>query len=190
MEFVHGQSLEDIIQQGKLSCRKAIAIILQVADGLCYLENLNLVHRDVKPANIIVNERGLVKLVDFGLVKLTDKNLSLTTVGFMLGTPDYIAPEQIVGEKVDIRSDIYALGCTFYRLITGRRPFPGQNIMDVLQKRLDTVPDPRDIDPTIPENIAKIIAKMTSYYMNQRYDSAQELLTELSIIHSLYVTEF
>lgn len=180
MEFIDGQTLEQMLRnEGRLEPAKAVRIIVQVARALQALEeDHKLVHRDIKPANIIVTPEGLVKLVDFGIAKLTNHNL--TTMGIILGTPYYLSPEQILGEPVTIHSDIYSLGATLYHIITGEVPFQGLDVYSIIHQRLNRSPrDPRQLNPGIPRALADIIIKMMQRKANRRYDSAKMLTRDL-----------
>ena len=180
MEFLDGDSLEDMLEeQGLLDPVESTRIVLGIARALKYLEQHHLVHRDVKPANIIVNSDKVAKLVDFGIVKMTDRTCSLTTDGIILGTPYYLSPEQTYQTDVDIRSDIYCLGATYYHMVIGEVPFPGDNPIDVIQKRLVKSPKPGKVKPDLPKPIGNVIEKMMSKSAKKRHVSAAELVSEL-----------
>ena len=182
MEYIEGKSLEQIIRsQGKLVPVRAMRIVLQVARALQVIEEEhNLIHRDIKPANILVTPQDMVKLVDFGISKLTDHNHKLTTEGIILGTPYYLSPEQIQGEKVSIQSDIYSLGATFYHMITGQVPFQGQDVYSIIQQRLVRLPkDPRTLNPSIPKGASEIIMNMMQIDLAKRYQSPRALIYDL-----------
>jgi tRNA A-37 threonylcarbamoyl transferase component Bud32 len=180
MEFIEGQTLEQMLRnEGRLDPAKAVRLIVQVARALQALEeDHHLVHRDIKPANIIVTPEGLVKLVDFGIAKLTNHNL--TTMGIILGTPYYLSPEQILGEQVTIQSDIYSLGATLYHIVTGEVPFQGLDVYSIIHQRLNRSPrDPRQLNPGIPRALADIVIKMMQRKANRRYDSSKSLTRDL-----------
>ncbi len=181
MEYVEGRSVEDVLKrQNWIYPDDALKIVMDIAQCLVYLERNGLVHRDIKPDNIIIDQKQVAKLVDFGIVKLTDKNYNLTTEGFMLGTPDYVSPEQIYGEQVDIRSDIYSLGVTFYRMVTGMPPFDGDSVMEILQKRLHEPPTAAYlINAVVPLAISNVIDKMIQIELDKRPQTAGALVREL-----------
>ncbi|NUM36158.1 MAG: protein kinase [Candidatus Brocadiae bacterium] len=180
MEYLDGESAETILdEQAFIEPVKATEIILGIAKALKYLEAHHLVHRDVKPANIIITKDGIPKLMDFGIVKMTDRTCSLTTEGIILGTPYYLSPEQTYETNVDIRSDIYSLGATYYHMVVGEVPFPGDNPIDVIQKRLKISPKPDKVKSDLPKPICNIIEKMMNRNSKKRQESAKELVTEL-----------
>lgn len=184
MEFLDGESVEDMLEeQAFLEPVKATEIVLGVAKALQYMEAHHLVHRDVKPANILIlKENGTPKLVDFGIVKMTDRTCSLTTEGIILGTPYYLSPEQTYQTNVDIRSDIYSLGATYYHMVVGEVPFPGDNPIDVIQKRLKISPKPDKVKSNLPRPVCNIIEKMMNKVSKKRHENATELVTELEAV--------
>ena len=160
MDFLEGKSVENLIDdKGSLGTLEAAEIVLGVSSGLTYLEEHSLLHRDIKPSNIVISN-NIPKLIDFGVVKMTNRDYSLTTQDIVIGTPDYIAPELLCGKKVDIRSDIYSLGASFYHMITGTPPFTGGSITEILQKRLVRSPNPKKLKPNLHKDVAMIIQKM------------------------------
>ncbi len=183
MEYLDGESAEAILdEQAFIEPVKATEIILGIAKALKYLEAHHLVHRDVKPANIILTRDGIPKLMDFGIVKMTDRTCSLTTEGIILGTPYYLSPEQTYQTNVDIRSDIYSLGATYYHMVVGEVPFPGDNPIDVIQKRLKISPKPDKVKSDLPKPVCNIIEKMMNRNSKKRQESAKELVTELESV--------
>ena len=183
MEYLDGPSVEDILEeQPMIEPLRATEIVLGIARALEYLEKNSLVHRDVKPANIIITKNGTPKLVDFGIVKMTDRNCSLTTDGIILGTPYYLSPEQTYQTNVDIRSDIYSLGATFFHMVVGEVPFPGDNPIDVIQKRLTKTPKPEKIKSDLPKPICAVIERMMNRNVKKRYDTVTDLVHELENI--------
>ncbi len=183
MEFLDGDSVEDMLdEQAFLDVIEATKIVLGVARALEYLERNSLVHRDVKPANILYTNAGVAKLVDFGIVKMTDRTCSLTTEGIILGTPYYLSPEQTYQTDVDIRSDIYSLGATYYHMVVGEVPFPGDNPIDVIQKRLVKSPRPGKVKPDLPRSVCNIIEKMMNKKAQKRHTSAADLVIEMESV--------
>jgi urea transport system substrate-binding protein len=142
-----------------------------------------VVHRDVKPDNILFSEPGVVKLIDFGLVKLMEEDLSLTKSGAVCGTPLYMSPEQARKQKVDARSDLYSLGATYYSLLTGWPPFLGSTVVQILLNHArEPIPDPRELIPEIPENCVRILFRAMAKKREQRYQSAAEMSVDLEAI--------
>lgn len=197
MELVEGQSLQDLIKNNKkLDPEQASNYVLQAARGLECAHNAGMVHRDIKPANLLVNQEGLVKVADLGLVKVPERDESeleegdisalslskeLTQFGSTIGTPYYMAPEQATSSmSVDLRADVYSLGCTFYVLLTGQRPFDGRTVIEVVAKHTSAplVP-PSLIADRVPEVLSQIIAKMMAKLPEDRYQSMGELIVEL-----------
>ncbi len=184
MELVRGVSLHELlaIRKRTLNWRRAADVICQTAIGLDYAHELGLVHRDVKPENLLIRRDGFVKLLDFGLAMIggseTEFSLSSILGQNCLGTADYIAPEQSIDSlNVDRRADIYALGCTFYFLVTGRVPFPDKSAPKKLEGHRQKKPRPvRKLNPHVPERIAKIIQKMMAKRPENRFQNAGEVL--------------
>ena len=176
MEYVKGNTIEDmIIQEGKLSVDRALDYCLQVLDALQYIWKNNLIHRDIKPNNIMVNERNIAKLGDFGFVK-SPGDESLDCGDFVLGTPDYISPEQAMGkEDLDYRCDIYSLGASLYHMVTGNAPYSGSDSMVINKHIKAAIPSPQSIVPDLPESICWVIEKMMAKSPEDRYQTYEEL---------------
>jgi serine/threonine-protein kinase len=158
--------------------------VLVIADALKYANEMNLIHRDIKPDNMLVTEKGVVKLSDMGLAKATDEDLSMTQSGTGLGTPYYMPPEQAADAKhVDHRSDIYALGCTLYYFLTGQLPFTGTSAMElILAKTKGTFARARSLSKDIPERLDLIIDKMIAKDPKSRYQNYDDLMRDLQSI--------
>lgn len=183
MEYVDGGSLRQVLKgQSKLNIEQAIITIQSVASALSIAAEHGIVHRDIKPDNIMFTRNGTVKLADLGIAKKDDEDDNLTKTNVMMGTPAYLSPEQVENPKtVDIRSDIYSLGATFYEMLTGQPPYPGKTSFDIIRKMFaEPVPDPRSINPEIPEEIATVIMKMLAKEPQKRYQSPSQLLDALS----------
>ncbi|HRU52484.1 MAG TPA: bifunctional serine/threonine-protein kinase/formylglycine-generating enzyme family protein [Planctomycetota bacterium] len=181
MEFVDGITLKQYIKErGRFSEQRAIEIIIQVTEALQYAEKKNLVHRDIKPENIMIAEDG-VKLCDLGLAKNTADRIDITAPGVVLGTPSYVSPEQAIGkDDLDIRSDIYSLGITFFEMVTGSLPFQGNTIMSIIQQHLyNAIPSPQQMNKTLSPEVCAIIIKMMEKNKSDRYQSPLELLIDL-----------
>jgi serine/threonine protein kinase len=186
MEYVEGKTLHDDLAAGKVFGEaEALNIIIQVAHALAHAHNCGLIHRDVKPKNIMINTAGVVKLADMGLAReTTDIEAARTEAGQAYGTPYYIAPEQIRG-KIDIdgRADIYGLGATFYHLVTGRVPFMADDPPEVMRKHLkDQLIPPDHINTTLSAGVSEVIEIMMAKRREDRYNNVEELLTDLEAI--------
>ncbi|RME04981.1 MAG: serine/threonine protein kinase [Planctomycetota bacterium] len=185
MEFVNGPSLKDILKKKqKLPPKKALQIIQQIAKALTHLQKHNIVHRDIKPGNILLDEDGTCKLADLGLAKIRWENQQndQTAEHHIIGTPHYMAPEQVENSKnVDTRADIYALGATFYHLLTGHTLYQAKSQYEILAKILQE--EPQFIpgrDDHVPENLQQIVLKMLAFHPEDRYQTPEELLVELN----------
>ena len=183
MEYVEGKVLKRVIQENvALEEKRAAGIAAQIADALEFIRSRGLVHRDVKPGNIIVSPQGVAKLMDLGLAKSTRGEFDQLTVGVKtMGTPHYMAPEQIRGEKtLDIRADIYSLGATLYEMLTGQQPFKGTTITETLQKQLRNELDhPRDYVADLSDGICRIIQKSMAKQAKDRYQTPAEMKDDL-----------
>ena len=189
MEFVNGDQLDGILARLPLiPPGTACEVIRQAALGLQHAFECRMVHRDIKPGNLMVDwdadGRGIIKIMDMGLVRLDEEKENATAVtraGQVMGTPDYMSPEQGLNtSNVDIRSDIYSLGCTFYRMLTGRMPFPGDNPLQVLMARCrEDAPSPKLIRPDIPDAIDAIVRKMTRLNADDRYQTPADVAAAL-----------
>jgi serine/threonine-protein kinase len=188
MEYVEGKTIYDDLAAGKIFPEdEAIDIIIQVARALNHAHTRGLIHRDVKPKNIMINTAGVVKLADMGLARATtDIEAAQTEAGKAYGTPYYIAPEQIRG-KIDIdgRADIYGLGATLYHMVTGRVPFMADDPADVMRKHLrEQLIPPDHINTSLSGGISEVIEIMMAKDKANRYNSVEELLTDLEAVSS------
>jgi serine/threonine-protein kinase len=183
MEFVTGKSARQLIQAGgALSQSRALSIATQVTDVLDHIHQHRMVHRDIKPENILLTADGTVKLCDLGLAKSTGgRDQSLTQTGCAVGTPYFMSPEQVRGERdVDIRADLYSLGCTLYFLVTGAYPYEGKSAAETMSKHLtDPVPDVRDAAPETTENFSAVLRRLMAKNRSQRYPTPKELQEDL-----------
>jgi serine/threonine-protein kinase len=184
MEFVDGQSLADLCRDvGRLAPLEATRLTAEAARGLQAAHEAGIVHRDVKPANIIVSASGAAKVLDFGLARDLGKE-GISTTGQILGTPHYMAPEQALGEA-DHRADFYALGITYFRLLTGRLPFEGSSTYNLIQQhRNDRPPSPREHVPDLPESVCLVIERLLEKDPARRFASAAELAEVLERIQA------
>lgn len=180
MEYVQGIDLYDLLDiTPRLPIEVAAIIALQVARALDYAHFRGIIHRDIKPANVMISHQGEVKLMDFGIAR-DDKLSDLTETGTGLGTPSYMSPEQILGDKLDFRSDIFSVGIVLYQMITGRKPFVEDDSRTVMQKiRLDRYTSPRKINAVVPRSLERIMARCMEKMPANRYPTTQSLIDDL-----------
>jgi serine/threonine-protein kinase len=182
MEFVDGRSLQKWLGLlGRLSIGDALHITLACADALRYAHELDLVHRDIKPDNILITRQGSIKITDLGAVKQLSEDLLLTQTGHGIGTPAYMPLEQAKNAKEsDGRSDIYALGCVLYCMLTGRPPFTGATLVDLIQaKEMGTFPKARRLNPAVSERLDLIIDKMIAKQVKYRYQTCAGVIRDI-----------
>jgi serine/threonine protein kinase len=188
MEFVEGKTLYDDLSKGKVFNEpEALDVIMQVADALRHAHSLGLIHRDVKPKNIMINKEGIVKLADMGLAReTTDIEAAKTEKGKAYGTPYYISPEQIRGEMdIDERADIYGLGATFYHLVTGRVPYMAEDPVEVMKKHLrDELVPPDHINTSLSSGVSEVIEVMMAKDKADRYRNIDELMADLKAVRA------
>ena len=180
MEFIRGEDLKTLIQKmGQLSAGQAVAIAKQVCEGLIEAHKLGVVHRDLKPQNIMIDRRGDARIMDFGIARSLEAK-GITGAGVMIGTPEYMSPEQVEGKDTDQRSDIYSLGVILYEMVTGRVPFEGDTALSIAVKHKTEAPKaPIELDPQIPDALDAVILMCLEKDKEKRYQSAGELKSEL-----------
>jgi serine/threonine protein kinase len=183
MEYIHGEDLESSLRRvEQLSAGKAIFIAKQVCEGLVEAHRLGVVHRDLKPQNIMISKEGNVHIMDFGIARSL-KAKGITETGMMIGTPHYMSPEQVEGKEVDQRSDIYSLGVVLYEMVCGRLPFEGDTLINIaVKQKTETPPGPRTLNPKVSEELSQLILRCMEKEKNKRYQKAENLLTELKNI--------
>jgi serine/threonine protein kinase/tetratricopeptide (TPR) repeat protein len=183
MECVAGEDLKSSIRRmGPLSIGKAISIAKQVCRGLSEAHRLGVIHRDLKPHNIMVDRDGNARIMDFGIARSL-RTKGITDTGVIVGTPQYMSVEQVEGEEVDQRSDIYSLGVILFEMVTGRVPFDGDTPLSIAVKHTTTAPpDPRGLNHQIPENLSRVILRCMEKDKRARYQSAEDLLAELATV--------
>jgi serine/threonine protein kinase len=181
MQYIEGKSLDGVLKEKKkLTVNESLAITKRVAVALSAASKLGIVHRDIKPHNILISKEGVVKVADFGLAKDEDSNRSISEPGTIMGTPYYMSPEQARGEKVDHRSDIYSLGATLYHMLSGRRLFDGGTPVSIVMKQASEEPVAiRDIEPSVPEPVAALLGKLLQKVPDKRFASADDLVRAL-----------
>jgi serine/threonine protein kinase/tetratricopeptide (TPR) repeat protein len=183
MEYVAGQDLKGLIRQtGQLAVGTTVSIAKQVCEGLIEAHRLGVVHRDLKPSNIMIDKAGSARIMDFGIARSL-KAKGITGAGVIIGTPEYMSPEQIEGKDTDQRSDIYSLGVILYEMLTGRLPFVGDTPLSIaVQHRSDPPKDPRALNAQIPETLNLTILKCLEKNKGDRYQTAEELHSALDKI--------
>src|SRR6266436_5834989 len=181
MEYFEGRPLDALLRQGPLAPAQVVSVLRQCADGLRKAHANHVIHRDIKPGNLMLSPSGEVKILDFGIAKLRDAKQDLTGEA-VLGTPYYMSPEQATGHAIDARSDIYSLGITAFQLLTGRKPFEAKSKVDVMLMQVKT-PLPQ-IAQFVPcdERVAGIVEKMGAKKPAERYQSCDELLAGIDAL--------
>jgi eukaryotic-like serine/threonine-protein kinase len=182
MEWVEGRLLRQILnEQAKLPAARAVSLALRICDALGYIHSHGVVHRDLKPENIMVDAEDRVKLIDFGIAaNAGSRRLTFAKLSQIMGSPDYISPEQVKGKRGDARSDLYALGVMLYEMLTGKVPFTGPNPFIIMNDRLLNNPvPPREIDPAISPQLQEIIYRALERDPSKRYPNAHEFAWDL-----------
>jgi tetratricopeptide (TPR) repeat protein len=191
MEYVSGQDLKALIRQsGNLAITTSISIAKQVSEGLDEAHKIGVVHRDLKPSNIMIDKDGSARIMDFGIARSV-RGKGITGAGVMIGTPEYMSPEQAEAQEVDRRSDIYSLGVIMYEMVTGRVPFEGDTALSIAMRHKGEAPkDPREFNSQISEHLSHIILRCLEKDKDERFQSADELRSELENIgHGIPTTE-
>jgi len=183
MEYVPGEDLRSLIKRiGQFTAGKTILIAKQICEGLAEAHRLGIIHRDLKPQNVMIDREGNARIMDFGIAR-TLRSRGLTEGDTVIGTPEYMSPEQVEGKDIDHRSDLYSLGAILFEMLTGRVPFQGDTPLSIaIKHKTELPPNPRQINSQIPENISQLILHCLEKDRTKRYQSAEELLTALNRI--------
>jgi serine/threonine-protein kinase len=180
MRYTDGGDFGDLIGKGSLSLARAASLVGQVAEALAYAHRQGIIHRDIKPANILIGRDGDPLLTDFGIAKIYEDTLQLTSEGMLVGTPTYMAPEQLQGQPVDARADIYALGVVLYQALIGEPPFVAETPLAVMLMHIhNPLRPPRQSNPSIPEAIERVILRAMAKNPNDRFQTAGEMAEDL-----------
>ena len=180
MEFIEGKHLKSLIKKrGKLPVSEAVDIVMQIADGLSVAHDSYIIHRDIKPQNIMILENGVAKITDFGIA-MAMNSTQLTQTNSVMGSVHYLPPEQASGKGSTLQSDIYSMGILLYELLTGKLPFRGENAVEIALKHLkEEIPSIKDEVPNIPQSVENIIIKATAKNPKNRYNDAREMYDDL-----------
>jgi predicted Ser/Thr protein kinase len=184
MELLEGDDLRSLIERKvDVPLADRVRILVQICEGLAYAHSRGVVHRDIKPANIVVTADARVKILDFGLARVATR-ATITRKGMILGTPDYMAPEQAMGKLVDRRSDVFSTGSVFYEFLTGEKPFKGKTLHAVLFQIIQEHPDPvLTLNPELPTRLAAVVHRMLVKDPDKRYQSLDEVGRDLQEMH-------
>jgi serine/threonine protein kinase/tetratricopeptide (TPR) repeat protein len=191
MEYVRGEDLKSVIRRMRvLAAGTAVSIARQVAEGLGEAHRLGVVHRDLKPSNVMIDKDGNAKIMDFGIARSLARE-GTTAEGAVIGTPEYMSPEQVDGKPADVRADIYALGVILFEMITGRPPFDGETLLAIAHKhKYEPAPDPKALNPQIPADLSRLILCCLEKQRESRFQTTAELLADLEAVEaSLPTTE-
>lgn len=180
MEFVRGQTLDSFIRRsGAMPCDKAIALFCQALEGIDHAHRMGIIHRDIKPANMMLTETGTLKVMDFGIARVLGTS-RMTKQGNIVGTIEYMCPEQVRGEETDARSDIYSLGILLYEMLTGRVPFSSDSEYDLMRMQIENAPQPpRVFSPQVPQVVEQAIMRALAKRAEARFQGAAEFRNAL-----------
>jgi serine/threonine protein kinase len=187
IEYIEGEPLQTILRKrGALPVDEALKIIEEMLAGLDYAHKKGVIHRDIKPANILINAEGQVKIADFGIARpVSDSNM--TRAGMLMGTPNYMAPEQVQGARITARTDLFSTGVVLYQMLTGAKPFAGQDMPEILYKIVHDNPTPmRKLQPALPEVVARFVERLMAKNPEERFESAAEALGDLRKLRDMF----
>lgn len=181
MEYVPGENLKTFVRRsGQLTVDKAVGVASQICEGLAEAHRAGIIHRDLKPQNVMIDSEGNARIMDFGIARSL-KSEGLTGPGMIIGTPEYMPPEQVDGHPADQRSDIYAAGVILFEMLTGRPPFQGATpLSTALMHKTEAPPDPRTFNEHVPQGLSRLVLRCLEKDMNKRYPSAGDLLSDLT----------
>jgi serine/threonine-protein kinase len=180
-EYVDGGSLIDlIVREKQLTPRRACELALDILSALDHAHGRGVVHRDIKPGNVLVTTEGRAKVIDFGLAKDAEANTILTLSGNVVGTPAFMAPEQAMGEPAGALADLYSTGILLYLMLTGKKPFEGKSIVDTLHKQInEPLPSPRALNPDVPEELELVLKRICAKQASKRPAGLQEAMAAI-----------
>ncbi len=180
MEYIEGKHLKQLLKKrGTLTVREVVDIMIQLTDGMSAAHDSYIIHRDIKPQNIMILENGLIKITDFGIAMALNAT-QLTQTNSVMGSVHYLPPEQASGKGATIQSDVYSMGILMFELLTGSVPFKGDNAVEIALKHIkETIPSVRSINPNIPQSVANIVKRSTAKNLKNRYQDAREMLEDL-----------
>ena len=189
MEYIEGRDLKHHVREhGAFEVRRGVEILAAVCDALAAAHQLDVVHRDIKPQNIILDRQEVVKVIDFGIAKLKD-SVGTTMTDMFVGTPEYISPEMALGKAIDAKTDIYAVGVVMYELFCGKTPFHGGSLVSVLSRHVHEKPvPPRELNPRIPEALEAIIDRAMAKDPGKRHGKIGDLADDLRGFLGSYTT--
>jgi DNA-binding response OmpR family regulator len=181
MEFVEGMTVRELIDtRGRLGVSSTLAIATQLAHSLAVAHEHGVIHRDIKPQNLLLDAEGVLKVMDFGVARLAERSTSITEAGLVVGTPAYMPPEQLMAEQVDARSDLYAAGVVLYECLTGKPPFQASSVMSLVAKLLTEEPQPPAVvNPEVPPAFSALVLRLLAKKPEDRVQAARELLEQL-----------
>ncbi len=184
MEYLKGEPFDEVMRSGRPGVRQSVELVRQMAQALDYAHSQGIVHRDIKPSNIILTAENKIKLTDFGIARIEDSTTGFQTKsGEILGTPHYMAPEQVTGQTVDGRSDLYSLGVILYELTAGRKPLTGNSIASILRAIAHDIPEPPvAVDPLVPRELSNLIMTCLSKAPEDRFQTGRQLADALDAV--------
>ncbi|TCC35110.1 protein kinase domain-containing protein [Kribbella sindirgiensis] len=187
MEYVDGRTLRDVLRDGpKLTAERTLGIVSSVLEALDYSHRAGIVHRDIKPGNVMLNQSGQVKVVDFGIARAAaDTSTTLTQTAAIIGTAAYMSPEQARGETVDARSDLYSTGCLLYEMLTGRPPFIGDSLASVVYQHIkEEPPPPSTLALDLNQAHDAVLARAMAKNADRRYQTARAMKSEVDLVRA------
>src|SRR5438067_3411406 len=181
MPLIRGGTLRDVRNRGPLDALTAWRYLREIGDGLQHAHDAGIVHRDLKPTNVLIHTDGRAMLADFGLARGAGQPTHLTTIGLAIGTPGYMAPEQVMGHDVDKRADIYAMGVLTFEMLTGRLPYIGSNRMEVAYSTVNSpIPSVVSINSNLPDELDQLLSKVLAKDPNERPQTVRDLLGQMA----------